>query len=488
MQDAPPYPQALPAADALTRRKRKPRGADSGTEPGTVASDTLIFHISAARLRLVGGSGRGVGWSGIVDLPLDGEPDAARVHASGRPAHAGGGDEAVRVIGPYWAKNALLVPVGGEHLVVFGGDELLPDPDASLVAAAAHLVADIHQISPAKLLANELEVVHAIRHLMEYRPERVVDTARHIAAKAAEPLSCEVGAVLVQHEGQLVAEVVTRDWPAQLDPEGIRKTLLELFQRTEHGTALLELELEARAGDALGREQGLVARFALPIGRPEPFGVLVVAHAATQARGFTNLCQRIGHSLADVAESLLAQAISREALAQERDRFAREARIDPLTGLENRAAWETHLAEEEVRRGRYGRPVTIVSADLDNLKAVNDSEGHDAGDRLIRTAADFLRCHARGADHVARVGGDEFLILMPETDGAGAKRYVARMRAALRQLRATDNQCLALSLGVATADADETLAATAARADAAMYAAKKRRSRSAPRSAADAKT
>jgi len=439
-------------------------------------SDSLVFHVSQAGLSLVGGAGRGAGWSGVVDLAPEGEPFAWRVHNSSRPARVGGSGEAVRVVGPYWAKHAMLIPVGGEHLVVFGSDEPLPDSDTSLVSAAAHLVAEHQEVSPAKLLADELEVVHAIRDLMEYRPERIADTARHIAEETAEALSCEVGAVLVRYNSEIIAEVVTRDWPARLDRDAIRNTLVGLFGRTEKG-ALLELELEAEAGDALGREQGLVARFALPIGRPKPFGVLVVAHAAVHARGFTNLCQRIGHSLAEVAESLLAQAISREELAADRDRFAHEARIDRLTGLENRSAWDEQLAIEEARRSRYPRPVTIVCADLDNLKEVNDRFGHETGDRLIQAAAHLLRRQARIADRVARVGGDEFLILMPETDPAGAARFLARLRSAVRRIRTDEGINLTLSLGAATAAQGEPLIDVVGRADAAMYAAKKRHAR-----------
>ena len=448
-----------------------------GTPP--LAADTLIFRVSPAGLSLVGGSGRGVGWSGIVHLPFEGEPLAARAASSSRPIRVRGTGEPVRVIGPYWARHALLVPVGGEHLVVYGGPEPPAESDATLVRAAAHLVADLQQVAPAKLLADELEVVRAIRELMEYRPDRVADTARHIAGKAAEPLSCEVGAVLVRHDGKLVAEVVTRDWPARLEPEAIRDTLVGLFHRAEHG-AFLEQELESAAGDALGRDQGLVARFALPIGRPRPFGVLVVAHAATRARGFTDLCQRIGHALAEVAESLLSQAISREELAADRDRFALQARVDPLTGLENRAAWDEMLAVEEARWSRYSRPVTIVSADLDNLKSVNDQLGHAAGDQMIRAAADVLRRRARTADRVARVGGDEFLVMLPETDASGGARYVARVKAAARRASAPDRPGIVLSLGAATAIAGESLVSTTARADVAMYAAKRRRATRAP--------
>ncbi len=160
-----------------------------------LAADTLIFRVTPAGLSLVGGSGRGMGWSGIVDLPFASEPLAMGVHRTSRPARIDGAGAAVRVIGPYWADYAFLVPVGGEHLVVFGSREPLRDPEATLVPAAAQLVAELRQIAPAKLLADELEIVHAIRDLMEYRPERVAETARHIAGKTAEPLSCEVGAV-----------------------------------------------------------------------------------------------------------------------------------------------------------------------------------------------------------------------------------------------------------------------------------------------------
>src|SRR2546429_9636100 len=148
------------------------------------AQDTLIFRVTGDRLTLVGGSGRGVGWSGVVDLPLDGEPYASRATKRGLPVQIAGEDP-IRVVGPYWNRQAVLVPVGNEHPVVFGGLES-PDPSAYL-SGAAELVAELQQVSPSKLLADELEVVHAIRDLMEYRPEELAATARHIAAKPAEP-------------------------------------------------------------------------------------------------------------------------------------------------------------------------------------------------------------------------------------------------------------------------------------------------------------
>src|SRR5436190_3396444 len=200
--------------------------------PGSLslpAQDALVFRVSSEHLSLVGGSGRGLGWSGIVDLWLADEPVATRAHQRGLPVTVSG-TEPARIVGPYWSRNAVVVPVGSEHLVVFGGSEAPLDP-STFLSAAAELVAEIQQVSPAKLLADELEVVHAIRELMEYRPEEVAATARHVALKAAEPLSCEVGAVLVRRDGDLVAEVVTRDWPARLDPDAIRQTLTALYEK-----------------------------------------------------------------------------------------------------------------------------------------------------------------------------------------------------------------------------------------------------------------
>jgi diguanylate cyclase (GGDEF)-like protein len=438
-------------------------------DPRPSAPDTLIFRVSPAGLSLVGGSGRGAGWMGIVDLPLDGEPLAAKVLRSSKATHVdAAGDEPQRIVGPYWALHAFVVPVGVEHLVVFGGQADLEESDATLVPMATRAVAELRQVDAGKLLADELEVVQAVRDLMDCPARSVEETARHIAARAADPLSCEVGAVLVRSNGRLVAEVVTRDWPARLDAATIRGTLVRLFGRVERG-AVLEPELEAAADDALGRNQGLVARFAVPIGRPQPFGVLVVAHAATRPRGFTNLCQRIGHALADAAEPLLLQAISREALTQERDRYAREARTDRLTGLDNRAGWDELVAYEESRRSRTAEVVSIVSADLDGLKAINDAGGHAAGDRVICAAADLLRATARAMDRVARVGGDEFLILLPETDAQGAAAFVTRLRTrAARKLPKAGGE--SMSVGTATTECGETLAEAIRRADAAMYA------------------
>ena len=103
-------------------------------------------------------------------------------------------------------------------------------------------------------------------------------------------------------------------------------------------------------------------------------------------------------------------------------------RTDSLTGLLIPAEWSRLLTDEETRIHRYGRPATVVLIELDGLDRLAATLGEDVADRVVRALADALRRHARGADHVARLGTGRFGVLLPETGEVEAVNYVERVR------------------------------------------------------------
>ncbi len=149
---------------------------------------------------------------------------------------------------------------------------------------------------------------------------------------------------------------------------------------------------------------------------------------------------------------------------------------DELTGLPNTRGFNAVAARAFAQSRRYGRPVSLLMLDSDNLKGVNDTQGHEAGNQLLRNLADAVRHELRGTDVPARYGGDEFIALLPETDGKAATDVAERIRRAVeaRPLLSGDQyvRCT-VSIGVASCPPDgESLTELVSRADRALYAAK----------------
>jgi diguanylate cyclase (GGDEF)-like protein len=154
----------------------------------------------------------------------------------------------------------------------------------------------------------------------------------------------------------------------------------------------------------------------------------------------------------------------------------RLATVDPLTGVLARNG----LGEQALRlmseARRYRRPLSALLLDLDEFKAVNDTLGHQAGDALLRDLAASARRVLRAEDVLARVGGDEFVALLPSTDAAGARVVAERLRDALHRAAAGrdgGDAAAPMSVGVAQFRADDDLASLMQRADQAMYRAKR---------------
>ena len=164
----------------------------------------------------------------------------------------------------------------------------------------------------------------------------------------------------------------------------------------------------------------------------------------------------------------------------ERASFWRIAHQDPLTGIWNRRYADVRLAEEMERAARIsGYRFSVLVADVDNLKGINDRLGHAAGDQALRWVAGFLSHGLRSDDVCCRIGGDEFLLVLPACGGDECRRFVKRVRARWQVGAGVQErvgaQAVAVSLGTAAYPADgATAEALCAVADGAMYGEKRR--------------
>ena len=165
-------------------------------------------------------------------------------------------------------------------------------------------------------------------------------------------------------------------------------------------------------------------------------------------------------------------------LLAHRDEAARElerlATIDGLTGVLNRRAWLARAADELTASVRHARPLAVLMIDLDHFKQINDSRGHDAGDRALRCVARALLSSVRAGDVVGRYGGEEFCVLIAHGDDAAARAYDRRLRdhlaaTGLRELGFAVDYSAGIAKRGGPAD---TLDAMLRRADATLYRAK----------------
>jgi len=160
-----------------------------------------------------------------------------------------------------------------------------------------------------------------------------------------------------------------------------------------------------------------------------------------------------------------------------RDHLARLASTDVLTGVYSRRGW-FELAEKEFSRScRYGRVFSLLMADLDLFKRINDTYGHEAGDRALTQFGAMLRKTCRGTDVIGRIGGEEFALLLPETPAEAAQHLASRITEACRSIivgESADAGRCSCSLGVTEVRPDdERLDNVLTRADQALYAAKR---------------
>ena len=189
--------------------------------------------------------------------------------------------------------------------------------------------------------------------------------------------------------------------------------------------------------------------------------------------GTFNWGDQFGRLLVLAIASVLAWSILRRA-----ERLQQLSMHDPLTGLLNRNVLEERVGEEVIRARRYRRPLSVAMIDLDLFKRFNDAFGHTAGDVALRTFSRTLRDAVRRTDIVARFGGEEFVVVLPETPGPDAAIKLEQIRADLEAMQlhapgSADGR-MTLSAGVATFDPDrDTGLEILQRADDLLLAAKR---------------
>ncbi len=201
-------------------------------------------------------------------------------------------------------------------------------------------------------------------------------------------------------------------------------------------------------------------------------------------RSETRLRQLVDERTVDLqrqSERLLRVDAEREQLLtrlrRQTEDFERLAHEDPLTGLPNRRRFDEALAHEFARSRRSGEPWSLAMIDIDHFKQVNDRYSHAVGDEALRAVADVLRTHDRGMDTVARLGGEEFALLMPHTTAEQAVGVCERLREAMRSHDCggiAPGLAVTISIGVAAWPEHADAAAVMEAADAALYRAKAR--------------
>jgi diguanylate cyclase (GGDEF)-like protein len=208
-----------------------------------------------------------------------------------------------------------------------------------------------------------------------------------------------------------------------------------------------------------------------------PSGQARLANLALLSVALPVACQALDAQLAArVVATLLAvsvfSAIFLKLITDQQRQLAKLAVIDPLTGVYNRLLLDSTLERACNQAGRGQHPVTLVSVDLDHFKSINDSFGHDAGDSVLKQVGKLFQQRLRRSDQIFRLGGEEFLLLLFNTDSSSAVRLSNELRQTLSGLELLPERRVTASFGVAQLEPDDCWEAWLKRGDLGLYEAK----------------
>jgi diguanylate cyclase (GGDEF)-like protein len=311
----------------------------------------------------------------------------------------------------------------------------LPAAAVPLVVAIAYAIAATIDIAQGKLRPQRLPVVlstcwHALG-------PAIVLAAWGTPEPRWDDVPLYVAALGAQFAFDLISSIVRESFGFGVSPAEVINFLRPVF-----------------LVDALLAPVGLTAAFVVA---PTPAALLGVLPLAVLLWVFA----RDRHSRID-------QAL---ALTEAYEGANLEARRDGLTGVLNRLGWDEVMRSEQERIRRSGRSASLIVIDVDGLKTANDRWGHEFGDTVIRTVATVITRGVRAEDVVARIGGDEFAVLMPATSEPECERTVRRLNELIRRQR-VNSIPLSASIGFTTCVPSDDLGAALRKADARMYKAK----------------
>jgi diguanylate cyclase (GGDEF)-like protein len=434
------------------------------------AVDMFLFRrIDPGRFAHIGGVGRGVGWAGIVEIGVADEPFVAESITTNTIVRRYVG-EAWHVFGPYFGMAVAIVPVDDDLFAVFGSDDerLLRVTDPEFRELATFAGQSLSGVIAAKRLADELEVVNAVRDLLRAPSSSFDEAMQSIVGQAATALSCEVGVLYAREHGRVAVYDPTG---VLTDKSGAIQGVMEEIAERGNVPNCIQDAAANELPSPFSSADGLVSYYLLGFDEPVT-AILLVAHTTAAPRGFTLLCQSLGLRLVEAAVPLLTTALSRDSLREDLERAADQARRDTLTGLANRLAWNEAVSRVVVD----GRPVSVVQLDCCALKQTNDAFGHHTGDRLLRTVSHIVTSSVREPDLVARIGGDEFAILLVDADETIAAAVVERIEQAVAAEPPIETVQIAVAVGAATTRVGD-IAAAQREADAHMLSHKRQHTR-----------
>ncbi|MDI9245356.1 GGDEF domain-containing protein [Marinobacter sp. CHS3-4] len=275
-----------------------------------------------------------------------------------------------------------------------------------------------------------------------------------------ERLCCRVVAIVVHLAVGLLAFFISSNLDLLLLASGASMVSYSIISVISFKRAAVENNLG----------HSIIGFAALLVGIAAPFQIYQVVFRDNFEQGFAILFMATTSGFVLVGIGYLSSVLVRD-----RQKLTEFALMDPLTGLHNRRGLTLSMDVTLNQASRHDRKVSVIVADIDHFKKINDRHGHDAGDSVLRAFSESLKRESREGDVCARLGGEEFALVLPETDAASASAVAERIRSTVASSQVTfKNQSISItsSFGVATHAGQINLESLFADADMALYKAK----------------